>query len=104
MTFKTGTEKISFTVLEKINNINPADIKRMAHMKIYMDFEQAKVEHPELTKQGLCDLLRIPYATISRIEDEFNLASSYVYEGGAKSKPSNKPKFKKITEETVNNE
>ena len=68
-----------------------------------MDFEQAKAEHPELTKQELCELLKIPYASIGRIEDEFNLESSYVYEGGAKSKPSIKSKNTKNTEETINN-
>ena len=48
--------------------------------------------------------LKIPFATISRIEDEFNLASAYVYEGGAKSKQSIKSKNTKNTEETVNND
>ena len=96
MTFKSGVEKISFAILEKMNNVNPADIKRAGHMKIYMDFMEAKDEHPELSKQELCELLKIPYARISRIEDELNLESAYVYEGGAKSKPSNKSKNKKI--------
>ena len=28
MTFKSGAEKISFAALEKLKNVNPADIKR----------------------------------------------------------------------------
>ena len=96
MTFKSGVEKISFAVLEKFKDVNLADIKELAHLKQYMDFIATKAEHPELNKQELCDLLRIPYATIGRIEDEFNLESSYVYEGGAKSKPSINLKTQRI--------
>ena len=40
---------------------------------------------------------------IGRIEDEFNIESAYIYEGGTKSKPSNKSKNTKNTEETINN-
>ena len=103
MTFKSGVEKISFAVLENFKNFDAADIKKAGHMKQYMDFIEAKVEHPELTKQELCELLRIPYASIGRLEDEFNIGSAYMYEGGTKSKPSNKSKNTKITEETIDN-
>ena len=103
MTFKSGVEKVSLAALEKFKDINFADAKRLAHFKHYMDFEQVKAEHPELKKQDLCDILHIKYATIGRVEDEFDLESSYVYEGGTKSKPSNKSKNTKNTEETINN-
>ena len=33
MTFKSGAEKINFAVLEKIKDVNPADIKRAGHLK-----------------------------------------------------------------------